>query len=155
MLWGFLVGVIVAGSIAIMLGAGKADPYARVLPAIEAWESKDLTDFYGDWVDDNNDKIEQPEECRAWGAMQIRMIMVEECNRIAKLKKLEQRYTSADRLDRAKSHEMFRLYSDYWSKGESEEVIARRWNGGPKGEKKAATAAYWDNVQAKMIGGGK
>jgi hypothetical protein len=35
------------------------------------------------------------------------------------------------------------------------EVLARTHNGGPRGAQKAATAAYWNKVQAAMTGGGR
>lgn len=82
----------------------------------------------------------------AVGILQIRPILVRDCNRILG----EDRFALADRTDRAKSEEMFRVIAEHYSKGQSYEVIARRWNGGPRGETKQATAAYWQRVEAAL-----
>lgn len=135
-----VVAVIIG--VATALGAGKADPYARVLPAIVQVESGGDASAVGDGG-------------RAVGILQIHPVTVEDANRIARLRKLGVTFTLEDRLDAEKSRHMFRIVSDHYSAGAGDEVVARRWNGGPKGEKKAATAAYWAKVQAKMIGGSK
>lgn len=121
----------------LSLAAGRADRYQTLLPAIEQVESGGKSDAVGDGG-------------KAVGILQIHPIMVKDVNRILG----EDRYTLADRLDPAKSREMFRVYSEHYSKGASDEVIARRWNAGPKGDKKPATLTYWAKVKAKM-GGGK
>ncbi len=138
-----LVGIAALVFIVVMLfGAAKADPYARVLPAIVQVESGGDASAVGDGG-------------RAVGILQIHPVTVEDANRIARLRKLGVTFSLQDRLDAEKSRHMFRIVSDHYSAGAGDEVVARRWNGGPKGEKKAATAAYWDKVRAKMIGGGK
>ena len=87
---------------------------------------------------------------------------IDEANRIAKLNKLGMTFTYADRMDRAKSHAMFVIIAEHHSKGESDEVVARRWNGGPDGDSDPNTEEYWDKVraiieanEAKSSGGGK
>ena len=118
----------------LSLAAGKADRYARLLPAIEQVESGGKSDAVGDGG-------------KAVGILQIHPIMVKDVNRILG----EERYTLADRLDPAKSREMFRVYSDHYAKGDAEKA-ARCWNGGPGGHKKSATLAYWGKVKAAMGG---
>lgn len=120
----------------LALGAGKADPYRHLLPAIERVESSGKADAVGDGG-------------KAVGILQIHPIMVADVNRILG----EDRYALADRLDPAKSREMFRIYSDHYAKGDTEKS-ARNWNGGPRGYRKAATLPYWRKVQAE-IGGAK
>ena len=120
----------------LSLAAGRADRYQTLLPAIEQVESGGKSDAVGDGG-------------KAVGILQIHPIMVEDCNRIVG----EKRFTLADRLDPAKSREMFRIYSDHYAKGNTEKA-ARNWNGGPNGHKKSATLAYWSKVKAAM-GGGK
>ncbi len=122
----------------LALGAGKADRYARVLPAIEMVESSGRANAVGDGG-------------KAVGILQIRPVMVEDVNRILG----EDRYTLADRLDPAKSREMFRVYSDHYAKCGDAEKVARNWNGGPRGHRKAATLAYWRKVDQAMNGGVK
>lgn len=80
----------------------------------------------------------------AIGILQIRPIMVREVNRILG----SQKYTLADRSDPAKSREMFWVFADHH--GGTAEQIARRWNGGGRGDKKPATAGYWKRVKAEM-----
>lgn len=152
-----LAGLVVAGTLTVvgsMIGAGQVDreqQLTRLIAAIEQFESSGGKDLYGDWRgDEDGDGKKDPEECDAWGWMQIHLVMVAECNRIATLQQLEERFTSEDRLDRAKSQQMFRLYVSQHAAGASDDVIARRWNGGPKGDRKASTRGYWAKVQQHL-----
>lgn len=126
----------------LALGAGNvatsspADPYAKVLPAIEQVESGGDANAIGD-------------NGLAVGILQIHPVMVDDCNRIAKAKGLNLTFTLADRKDPAKSRQMFRVYSDHYSAGSCEK-IARNWNGGPKGHTKNATLPYWAKVRKAM-----
>jgi hypothetical protein len=70
------------------------------------------------------------------GCLQIRPIMVREVNRILRKQKIKKKYTLNDRYSRKKSIEMFYIWRDYHHSEDSDEVIARCWNGGPKGWKK-------------------
>ena len=83
---------------------------------------------------------------KAVGILQIQPIMVRDVNRILG----SQRYSLADRLDPVKSREMFWVYADHYSPGASREVIARRWNLGPKGDRSPATVGYWRKVSAAL-----
>lgn len=86
----------------------------------------------------------------AVGCLQIRPIMVREVNRVLKLQGSDKRYKLKDRWSREKSIEMFNIIADYHSSDESHEVIARRWNGGGRGEQKTATIGYWNKVKSKL-----
>lgn len=155
-----LAGLVVAGGLAVagamMGGAGKVDreqQLTRLIAAIEMVESSGGKNLYGDWRGDENENGKKdPAECDAWGWMQIHLVMVAECNRIAKLQKLDERFTSEDRLDRAKSQRMFRIYVSHHAAGASDEVIARRWNGGPRGDDKESTREYAAKVLAWLRG---
>ena len=46
---------------------------------------------------------------------------------------------------------MFYIWKDYYHSGDSDEVIARCWNGGPKGWKRKATEYYWSKVQKELL----
>jgi len=86
---------------------------------------------------------------KAVGCLQIHPIMVKEVNRILK----KEVYTLDDRKDRTKSIAMFRVYSSHYTPswdGRHYELVARRWNGGPKGDKKNATLPYWKKVKALL-----
>jgi len=80
------------------------------------------------------------------GCLQIRPIMVREVNRILRKHKIKKKYTLNDRYSRKKSIEMFYIWRDYHHSEDSDEVIARCWNGGPKGWKKKSTRYYWIKV---------
>ena len=81
------------------------------------------------------------------GCLQIRPIMVREVNRILEILGDDKRYKKEDRYSREKSIEMFLIWKDYHHKDHSDEVIARSWNGGPKGPLKKKTIHYWYKVQ--------
>ncbi len=90
---------------------------------------------------------------KAVGILQIHPIVVEDVNRIYQTK-----YTPADRLNKAKSMNICRLYLKYYGtryqlktgKKATLETLCRIWNGGPDGWKKQATIQYWKKVQKAM-----
>ena len=86
----------------------------------------------------------------AVGALQIRPIMVREVNRICKIIGSHQHFALKDRFDRNKSIHMFMIWKDYHHKNDSNEVIARNWNGGPKGYKKDRTVKYWNKIEKQL-----
>ena len=86
------------------------------------------------------------------GCLQIRPIMVKEVNRILGILGDNKRYKKEDRYSREKSIEMFLIWKDYHHKDHSDEVIARSWNGGPKGPLKKKTIHYWYKVQKALEG---
>ena len=125
------------------IGAGKAQPTISddLIAAIIQVESSGDDNAVGD-------------NGKAVGAFQIWEIMVDDCNRIAK----SDTWTVDDRTNRAKSRAMFLTYSRHYAKHHSDwtnEGIARRWSGGPKGHKKAATEGYWVKVRTQLEGGAK
>ena len=83
----------------------------------------------------------------ACGCLQIRPVMVKEVNRILRKQKSEQRFTKEDRWDCGLSKEMFYIWCIHHHLDSSSEVIARNWNGGPRGYKKQSTEHYWNKVQ--------
>ena len=85
----------------------------------------------------------------AVGCLQIRKCMVDDVNRILKLKKLHKRFTYNDRWSRFKSIEMFDVYCSHYNLITSEE-IARCWNGGPRGMTNEVTVGYWKKVENQL-----
>jgi len=83
----------------------------------------------------------------ACGCLQIRPIMLREVNQILRKQGLEERFTKEDRWDCGKSKEMFYIWRSFHHKNSSNEIIARNWNGGPRGYKKQSTEHYWHKVQ--------
>jgi len=118
---------------ASLCGTKPVDPIATILPAIEAVESGGNPNAIGD-------------SGKAVGILQLHTIMVDDCNRIVG----ETRWTYADRSSQSKSEAMFRVYSEHYSPSSSFETIARRWNGGPKGDRKPSTLPYWKKVKAHL-----
>jgi len=86
----------------------------------------------------------------AVGALQIRPIMVREVNRICKIIGSHQHFALKDRFDRDKSIHMFFIWKEYHHKNDSDEVIARNWNGGPRGYKIKRTEKYWSKVAKQL-----
>ena len=88
---------------------------------------------------------------KAVGCLQIHPIVVREVNRL-----VSKHYTLDDRYSRAKSIEMFNIISEEYDCCEEytfmqyAEIVARRWNGGPKGDKKTATLKYWEKVKKEL-----
>jgi soluble lytic murein transglycosylase-like protein len=125
------------------LGAGKSQPTIsdNLIAAIIMVESGGDDNAVGDGG-------------KAVGPMQIWVNTVKDCNRIVG----EARWSADDRTNREKSRAMFLTYSRHYAKHTSDwtnEGIARRWNGGPRGHKKAATEVYWVKVKAQLEGGAK
>lgn len=86
----------------------------------------------------------------AVGCLQIRPIMLAECNRILKLQKSSISYNLLDRWSREKSIEIFHIINQYHNKDATYEEIARFWNGGPKWAEKSSTKRYWRKVRRKL-----
>ena len=84
------------------------------------------------------------------GVLQIRPIMVREVNRILVILGENQLYKNKDRYSRQKSIEMFIIWRDFHHKDDSDEIIARCWNGGPKGWKRKSTLKYWSKVKKQL-----
>jgi hypothetical protein len=79
----------------------------------------------------------------ACGCLQIRPIMVAEFNRIGIPFTLDNRWNCGKSM---KAFDMWVLTNRY----ANAEVIARKWNGGPNGHKKASTLKYWKKVKQQL-----
>ena len=84
---------------------------------------------------------------KAVGCLQIRPIMLREVNRILRKQKSTKRFSLEDRWDCGLSKEMFYIWKNWYHEDSSDEVIARNWNGGPRGWKKKSTQHYWAKVK--------
>ena len=131
--------------------ADRRFPDDRLLNAIRKVESADGARVYGDWVPGRSRANRA--NARAWGPYQQHMDHVEDSNRI-----MGTSYTSADRLDEAKSRAMSRAYMahyGYWKvpgRNPTDEQLARIHNGGPKGFRNPATVQYWHKVWRALNG---
>jgi len=93
----------------------------------------------------------KPEQ--AVGILQIRPIMVLECNRILDLCQEDGLYTlfkMEDRWDTGNAVQMAEIYFQYHCKDQSAQKMARCWNGGPQGDLKECTLPYWKKVESWM-----
>jgi len=92
------------------------------------------------------------------GIVQILPVMVKEVNRICKIKGINKTFTLQDRLNPEKSEQMFWIFQNFYNPNinwetitmSEMEIIARKWNGGPKGHTKSATKHYWKKV-SKLV----
>ena len=93
---------------------------------------------------------------KAVGCLQIQPICVREVNRILRKHKSNVRYSLQDRYSRAKSIQMFNIIAEqytcceYVTFMEYAEIVSRRWNGGPRGDRKKATIKYWNKVNNQI-----
>ena len=72
--------------------------------------------------------------------------MIEDVNRILG----KEVYTLDDRKSRPKSIAIFSAYTNHYTPSWSPELVARRWNGGSRGDKKPSTEKYWHKVQRAL-----
>ena len=116
----------------------NAKPSDSLINAIIKVESNDNVNAIGD-------------NGKAVGCMQIWKVVVDDVNKVSKLK-----YNYNDRFNKEKSIEIFKLYINKYATAKrlgrtpTDEDMARIWNGGPNGFKKAGTNQYWLKVKAEL-----
>ena len=116
----------------------NAKPSDLLINAIIKVESNDNVNAIGD-------------NGKAVGCMQIWKVVVDDVNKVSKLK-----YNYNDRFNKEKSIEIFKLYINKYAiakrlgRTPTNEDMARIWNGGPNGFKKAGTKQYWLKVKAEL-----
>ena len=126
----FITLILIVGMSFIL----NATPSNKLIYAICKVESNN-----GMYVGDNG---------KAIGCLQIWKSVVDDVNKYSKVK-----YTYADRYDKVKSYEMFKLYIGHYAtekrlgRKPTNEDMARIWNGGPNGYKKTSTIKYWNKVK--------
>ena len=82
---------------------------------------------------------------RALGPLQIHREVVHDVNRLT-----GSAYLHQDMTNRAKARIVCQKYLEHYGKGATAEQLARRWNGGPRGDTKAATLPYWRKVETAL-----
>ena len=141
---------------ALLLLAAVALPAARALQSDPAPGNLDSRLWSAIVTVESGGNAQAYSSSGAVGIAQIRQICLADCNRIARQKGLDLRFTSADRYDPDKARQMWDLYLSYYGEQyeretgrlPTDEVYARIWNGGPSGWRKDSTLEYWDRVQA-------
>jgi hypothetical protein len=82
---------------------------------------------------------------RALGPLQIHRGVVQDVNRIT-----GSHYKHSEMTNRVAARAVCEAYLKAYGKGASTEQLARRWNGGPTGDRKSATEAYWAKVKKHL-----
>ena len=93
-------------------------------------------------VESSNNDLAIGDQGRAIGCLQIHRSVVLDVNRIT-----GSHYRHQDMTNRAAARAVCQAYLTHYGRGASTEQLARRWNGGPTGDRKTATVAYWRRVQ--------
>jgi len=94
----------------------------------------------------------------ATGMAQIRSVCLEDANRIAGLRGMDERFSAADRSNPRAARRIWNLYLDFYGKQDeketglkpTDEVFARIWNGGPSGWRKTSTLPYWNRIREAL-----
>ena len=79
---------------------------------------------------------------RAIGPLQIHRGVVLDVNRIT-----GSSYRHSEMTNRAAARAVCQAYLEHYGRGKTTEQQARIWNGGPTGDRKPVTLAYWRRVQ--------
>ena len=82
---------------------------------------------------------------RALGPLQIHRGVVLDVNRIT-----GSNYRWQSMTNRVQARAVCEAYLRHYGKGCTTEQLARRWNGGPTGDRKSATEAYWAKVKKQL-----
>ncbi len=89
----------------------------------------------------NNDQA-IGDQGRAIGCLQIHKAVVLDVNKFT-----GSSYRHQDMTNRAQARAVCEAYLRHYGRGKTTEQQARIWNGGPTGDRKTATVAYWRRVQ--------
>jgi soluble lytic murein transglycosylase-like protein len=82
---------------------------------------------------------------RAVGPLQIHRGVVQDVNRIT-----GSHYRWEAMTNRVQARAVCQAYLTHYGRGASTEQLARRWNGGPTGDRKTSTMAYWAKVKKEL-----
>ena len=93
-------------------------------------------------VESSNNNLAIGDQGRAIGCLQIHRSVVLDVNRIT-----GSHYRHQDMTNRAAARAVCQAYLTHYGRGATTEQLARRWNGGPTGDRKTATVTYWRRVQ--------
>ena len=82
---------------------------------------------------------------RAVGPLQIHRGVVQDVNRFT-----GSNYRWQQMTNRVQARAVCEAYLKHYGRGATTEQLARRWNGGPTGDCKSATEAYWAKVKKQL-----
>jgi hypothetical protein len=96
-------------------------------------------------VESSNNDLAIGDQGRAIGCLQIHKAVVLDVNRIT-----GSHYRWEAMTNRVAARAVCQAYLTHYGRGATIEQLARRWNGGPTGDRKAATVAYWAKVKKEL-----
>jgi hypothetical protein len=96
-------------------------------------------------VESSGNDLAIGDQGRAIGCLQIHRAVVLDVNRIT-----GSNYKWQQMTNRAQARAVCEAYLKHYGKGCTTEQLARRWNGGPTGDRKSATEAYWNKVRKHL-----
>ena len=96
-------------------------------------------------VESNNNDLAIGDQGRAIGCLQIHRSVVLDVNRFT-----GSHYRWEAMTNRAAARAVCQAYLTHYGRGATTEQLARRWNGGPTGDRKSATMAYWAKVKKAL-----
>lgn len=96
-------------------------------------------------VESSGNDLAIGDQGRAIGCLQIHKAVVVDVNRFT-----GSNYRHSEMTNRAAARAVCQAYLTHYGRGATTEQLARRWNGGPTGDRKTATVAYWRRVQKEM-----
>lgn len=82
---------------------------------------------------------------KAIGPLQIHKAVIVDVNRIT-----GSNYRHSEMTNRAQARAVCEAYLKAYGKGATTEQLARRWNGGPRGDTRPSTEAYWAKVKKHL-----
>jgi hypothetical protein len=96
-------------------------------------------------VESSNNDMAIGDQGRAIGCLQIHKAVVLDVNRIT-----GSHYRHSEMTNRVQARAVCQAYLKHYGKGKNTEEQARIWNGGPTGDRKPVTLAYWRRVQRNL-----
>ena len=96
-------------------------------------------------VESSNNDLAIGDQGKAIGCLQIHKAVVLDVNRIT-----GSNYRHSEMTNRVAARAVCEAYLRHYGRGASTEQLARRWNGGPTGDRKSATEAYWAKVKKHL-----
>ena len=96
-------------------------------------------------VESSNNDLAIGDQGRAIGCLQIHKAVVLDVNRIT-----GSNYQWQQMTNRVQARAVCEAYLTHYGRGATTEQLARRWNGGPTGDRKTATVAYWAKVKKEL-----
>lgn len=93
-------------------------------------------------VESSGNDLAIGDQGRAIGCLQIHKAVVLDVNKFT-----GSHYRHQDMTNRAQARAVCEAYLTHYGRGRTTEQQARIWNGGPTGDRKQATMAYWAKVK--------